>query len=454
MRGFVPTPDIIVDGMIDRLFAETTPTENSTILDPGCGEGAFIDGLIRWSQRVKTAVPKITGIESHPERAKLARAKYKQYPTVEIKCRDFLKESRAKYDYIIGNPPYVSILHILEHEREEYRQRYESARGRFDLYMLFFEQSLRNLQPDGRLVFITPEKFLYVNTGKALRDLLSRHRIVELSLIAEDAFKGLVTYPTVTVIDRKEPLGKTLFVDRSNSKHKVSLPKNGSSFLSVLGDNAKIRGTRKLEDLCVRISCGIATGADAVYVRERTELPRSLLPFAYPTISGRQLVNDGFAGNSEVMLIPYDKRGRLTPESKLGNLADELLASKDALLKRVCTKTKPWYAFHDNVPFDEMLLPKILCKDISKTPKFWADADGSLVPRHSVYYIVPKDSNSLEAILEYLNSPDAQSWLKANCQRAANGFLRVQSSVLKRLPIPDSLAGGKHRRKCPETAVG
>jgi adenine-specific DNA-methyltransferase len=447
MRGFVPTPEAIVDQMVGKLFQVNPPQKRSRILDPGCGEGVFIDGVIRWCESRGLAIPHITGVENHPGRAKTAGDKYKKYRSISIECRDFLVDGKSQYDYVIGNPPYVSILQLSEQERTEYRDRYESARGRFDLYMLFFEQSLWDLKPDGRLVFITPEKYLYVKTCEALRKFLTSKSLVEVTLVAEDAFKGLVTYPTITVIDKSKPGNLTTFTDRKGASKQISLPSNGASFLPMMANQGDFASSRTLEDICLRVSCGVATGADDVFVRASAGLPRAIRRFAHPTVSGRQLYPDKHPVPQEVMLIPYDKTGTLLDESRLGELATALAPSKKILLNRVCSKRKPWYAFHDSVPFDEMLRPKILCKDITKDPNFWADYEGSVVPRHSVYYIVPKDPETLDVLLEYFNSPSAQTWLRDNCQHAANGFLRMQSAVLKQLPIPDDLFQRKGRKK-------
>jgi hypothetical protein len=89
-----------------------------------------------------------------------------------------------------------------------------------------------------------------------------------------------------------------------------------------------------------------------------------------------------------------------------------------------------------------MLRPKLICKDITSEPFFVTDPTGQLVPRHSVYYIVPRNPNHLDGLAEYLNSMEARDWLRGHCQRAANGFLRLQSHVLKRLPIPSELFSG------------
>jgi hypothetical protein len=84
-----------------------------------------------------------------------------------------------------------------------------------------------------------------------------------------------------------------------------------------------------------------------------------------------------------------------------------------------------------------MLRPKILFKDIGATPQFWVDWIGDIVPRHSVYYLVPPDLHTLRVLLRHLESPAAHEWLADNCQRAANGYLRLQSRVLQRMPLPN-----------------
>jgi hypothetical protein len=88
----------------------------------------------------------------------------------------------------------------------------------------------------------------------------------------------------------------------------------------------------------------------------------------------------------------------------------------------------------------DLLRPKIVFQDIAKTPRFWAERTGDVIPRHSVYYLVPADGVSFEALLAYLNTPTARAWLEGHCQRAAHGFLRLQSRVLRKLPVPTRVA--------------
>lgn len=87
----------------------------------------------------------------------------------------------------------------------------------------------------------------------------------------------------------------------------------------------------------------------------------------------------------------------------------------------------------------DILRPKILCKDICEMPRFWVDRCGHIIPRHSVYYLVPKAPEAIDLIVNYLESRPARRWLAQHCQRASKGFLRLQSRVLQRLPLPKDI---------------
>ncbi len=86
----------------------------------------------------------------------------------------------------------------------------------------------------------------------------------------------------------------------------------------------------------------------------------------------------------------------------------------------------------------EQVRPKLLVKDITVTPFFVMDRDGTIVPRHSVYYVVPTNPNDLEPLAEYLNSPAIGAWLRAHCQRAPGDSCasRAMSSSVFRFRHP------------------
>jgi adenine-specific DNA-methyltransferase len=442
MKGYALTPSTVVDLMVGKLFRNGAPAPDATVLDPGCGSGVFLDGMVRWCEHHNVELPHLVGIDSDPARVAFCRERFSGMEKIEIRDADFLLAESGHFDYVIGNPPYVAITGLSSDERFEYRKQYVTAQGRFDLYLLFFERALSLLNPGGRLVYITPEKFLYVNTAAPLRRLLNDENVEELHFLDEETFGDLVTYPMISTITKGRPGAETLVRLRDNTTRVVHLPPDSRSWLPAVLGAAHDSETLTLEDICLRVSCGVATGADSVFVVRTADLDEGLKDFAYPTISGRQLAPDGATVESHSMLVPYDLAGRLIPEEKLGELGRYLSepTRRSKLLARTCVDRKPWYAFHETPPLEDLLRPKLLCKDIGVTPYFVQDQSGHLVPRHSIYYIVPSDPSRMAELTEYLNSAPAQQWLRDNCQRAAKGYLRLQSHVLKRLPVPEIFA--------------
>jgi hypothetical protein len=283
---------------------------------------------------------------------------------------------------------------------------------------------------------------------------LSKVQVEEIKLVDEQVFQGFVTYPTITTLVNRQPSKTSVIQLRDGTERRCSLNGNGASWMPLIRGAAEQKQDRvTLKELCVRISCGVATGADDIFVHKAKGLAAELVRFARPTIAGRELMTPGEISPARyVMLIPYTNDASLMAESELRALGDYLghAPIRERLLKRTCVRRKPWYAFHETPPLPEILRPKILCKDITEKPHFWIDRKGALVPRHSVYYIVPEDAAIIDRLCEHLNSAEVADWLYEHCQRAANGFLRLQSNVMKAIPVPDEIRSTRSRKRSPK----
>jgi hypothetical protein len=443
MKGHVSTPDDLAEHMVERLFFEISPEEGDRILYPGVGSRApFVQAVENYCRDHGHPVPNGVGVELDPDRIADARDHLNEH--VELYERDFLSENLptnlGQFKYVIGNPPYVPIERLSREEKRDYRARFSTAIERFDLYLLFYERALNFLEESGRLVFVTPEKYEYVSTASPLRQkLTSSYHIRRIEHLPENEFGQFITYPAITTVDRANH-GSTHIHRRNGTRDEIVLPSDGSSWASYIrksnGPTPNETGVT-LSDITVRVSPGIATGRDGIYVIERDKCPPQLLDtWTYPTVSGRQLENHGPNG-PDIMIVPYDECGNLIPEEKLGPVQDWAELHRGELESRSCVKNgKVWYAFHESAPLDDILNAKILCKDMAESPEFWIDKEGEIVPRHTVYYIVPKDRIDLHDLSDYLNSPEVSNWLYENCQKAHNDYLRLQSNVLNKLPVP------------------
>src|SRR6266496_2119192 len=59
--------------MVGKLFGAHEPRAADMLLDPGCGTGAFIEGVLRWCNRRGCSIPRIVGIDSDPDLLPQAR---------------------------------------------------------------------------------------------------------------------------------------------------------------------------------------------------------------------------------------------------------------------------------------------------------------------------------------------------------------------------------------------
>ena len=93
----------------------------------------------------------------------------------------------GSFDVVIGNPPYVSIWKIEDQLKKYLENTYLSAKGHYDLYVIFYEKGLQFLKEGGILSYITSNKWMAQAYGKGIRDIFLNHKII--SLIDFSAYK-------------------------------------------------------------------------------------------------------------------------------------------------------------------------------------------------------------------------------------------------------------------------
>jgi len=114
------------------------------------------------------------------------------------------------FDAIIGNPPYVRVDSLDKNDKNFWKDVFKSSEGKYDLYYLFIENSIKLLKLGGHLGYIVPNKFCVADSGKELRNF-----IFDLFLIAEffsvsniDIFKEAANYPILLFVEKGTPKDK------------------------------------------------------------------------------------------------------------------------------------------------------------------------------------------------------------------------------------------------------
>lgn len=110
------------------------------------------------------------------------------------------------YDYVVGNPPWVSKHSRYSGDEREYRlkQQYLSAWKEKDMYMQFMERGLQMLRIGGTLGYIVSNRFLYNQGGQEIRALLAKNRIHELIDFTDyPMFEGATNYSAIVSVEKQ-----------------------------------------------------------------------------------------------------------------------------------------------------------------------------------------------------------------------------------------------------------
>ena len=64
------------------------------------------------------------------------------------------------FDIIIGNPPYIEFKKLDSESKDIFKKRFQSANGKYDIYVVFMEYACELLNKEGTLAFINPTMFM------------------------------------------------------------------------------------------------------------------------------------------------------------------------------------------------------------------------------------------------------------------------------------------------------
>lgn len=212
-----------------------------------------------------------------------------------------------KFDFIVGNPPYLKTEDMVNLEPAEHRfylKHYKTAYKQFDKYYLFIERAVRDLlKPDGKFGMIVSRKFSHIESGKKIRKLLSDKRMVRRLIDFGNAqlFEARTTYTCLLFLaapngDGNAPLPyelvaspKDWVAQQTSTAPAMNLPRqiiSGDKSWILPNTPAELELIEALLENTVLLGQimdvfnGIQTSRNSVYViHERTDVDEELISF-------------------------------------------------------------------------------------------------------------------------------------------------------------------------------
>lgn len=227
LRGSFYTPPIIAEFILKWGIKEST---NSSILEPSCGDGVFLQEIKNNNYTYK----KIIGLEIDEQEA--AKAKQIDLPKSTIITSDFYKycnSTSEKFDLIIGNPPYIRYQFFDKQQQIESENIFIRAGLKYskltNAWVSFVVGcSLMLNESGGKLAFVVPVEILQVSYAKQLRSFLAQY-YNKINIIS---FKKLV-FPNI----QQEVVLLLCEKDNSNNHQIDHLELNDATDLAKLDIN-------------------------------------------------------------------------------------------------------------------------------------------------------------------------------------------------------------------------
>jgi adenine-specific DNA-methyltransferase len=410
------------------------------------------------------------------------------------------KFSEHSFNCIIGNPPYVRIQNTPLDKRKRYISVYTTAAGRFDVSALFLELSEYLLKENGRIGFIVSNKILSTSGAKKLRTFLLTHfAIEEIVDLSDTKLFDAAVLPLILIATRsKKSLRHIVYSSVTESHRKTSTFQQTTNILQLLKDSGipcetsasvhgrifqvqrffatppskranvwafhnerenfllsklKDQSTCTLGDLCEKISVGLKTTADTVFIKPMTKsfikqhaFEKKLI---FPLLESHNVNRWRCCWNSQTdlyVLYPHmEQNGKIIPIDldEYPEVKKYLEKNRVQLEARTYLKEsqRQWYEIWVHQSPRDFRQRKIVTPDISSHNRF-ALNDNGLFVNGTCFYLILKDKSDISyySILGLLNSRVIEYFHKTTSGNSlyAKRF-RYWTSYISSYPIPKRL---------------
>ena len=384
--------------------------------------------------------------------------------------------AQGGFDCVIGNPPYVEFKQLDKIFKSYLERIYNSANGKYDLYVPFIEKSIQLLNKNGVSSFILPSMFTKRDYGKSIRKYVTQTVSIQALTYFGDfqVFKGVTVFPFIFFFKngKVEKTKITLFPTQKGLTHEMvsrslnndlSDPVSSKYYLSAssfdennwtITDNSiseiktKIENTAnsiRLKDISKYIFVGIQSGKDEVfYIDEKTRkeygIEKGIL---FPIFRGRDINKYRAKWGGTYCIYPYNLKtneviGEKELKSKFPNTYKYLIEKRHLLKGRSYfdNSTKKWYELWCERVYSKFNQIKIVNAEISDNNRFFLD-DKCYLGNTKVFSTVLKDdwSNHYLYVLGILNSKVLEFYHRQISVPKAGGFFEYKTQFLNLYPI-------------------
>ena len=432
------------------------------VLEPSCGSGRFLlqivqryieDGLKNYSKKeIKSGLENdIYGFDIDSSCVKECRqnlnALAAKYDILNVQWnifdQDYLSTKLTNsFDYIFGNPPYISSPDLPVIIKADIKTRFETCKqGKFDYSYAFVEMAYDQLAKEGILAFLIPSSIFKKRYANNLRNLIKQELITVHEFNNGEIFNGVLVAPAIIMLQKGKNTSSLRYIYGEDT---INVNKN------VLIEKWNFRtqvGERECVGNYFKVSCAVATLLNKAFLlREGTFRENSF--FVGATEFEKALIkravcpkNKRYQRYSEHIIFPYwydgEKIIKYTEQDFIRlfpNTYHYMYRYYNELMNRKSDKSAKWFEYGRSQALQYLNQKKILISSIISdcTQAYMLDQDE--IP-YSGLFIIQRGALTLEDLLIQLNSERFKRYIK-NVGISVNGnSRRISPKDIENFPL-------------------
>lgn len=384
LRGGFYTPALLVDHTLSRLRPLVPSTARLRVLEPGVGDGAFIEGLVRGG----FVLDEILALDIDESAVHASREALQRHGLQgEVLSKSMLSwslQDSCKFDVVVGNLPFVRFQFVPQADRVAADRHAERLRvpigGVANLWLPMLLASLTKLRIGGAFALILPaECFTGVSAGSARKWLLQNTEQLRCDLYPPGSYPDVLqevvvmsgrltersneTKRSIVVAVHDSQYSEMSFADREATVVEHTVIPNGDAWTKLLltkqqlaayEEALSLSSTTQLSDVA-KFEVAAVTGANAFFSLRKSDIERfDLGKWARPLLAranqvpGLHFTKADFDRNVDEDRLTYlfdANLGEVNRDEDSGVDSYLSLGEAQELQDRYkCRIREPWYA--------------------------------------------------------------------------------------------------------------
>ena len=344
------------------------------------------------------------------------------------------------FDFIVGNPPYITHHDIDKKTRDKVRETFYSCQfGRFDYCYAFIERSIELLAQNGKMAYLIPSSLFKTVYGARIREKILPHLEYICDYKTVKVFPNALTAPAIIYLSL-DSQRDTIRYENENG-YQLEKRKNDLNEKWLFADDEDIIPRLKFGDY-FKVANTIATLRNRVFVIQDYSIEDGYVVWNDQKIekTATRITTSPRSkamNKKERIIFPYDFKNhsiiRYSEKdyNELFPLAYNYLSSqKMELLKRKSDESAQWFEYGRSQAIMHMNQPKLIISSVITNKVNVYKLSSQTVP-YSGFYIIPRGKNRLSIAKKILESNRFFQYITEIGVNVSGSSLRITSEDIK-----------------------